>query len=581
MTKLRNKIINDVFVSGLLLLVFYFGLFSLIEYRMQDVFFQNRPLISPGIIVIGIDERTLLELGTPERWSRQIMADTISALSADPDNKPAVIAIDILYVYERDDTDADRALAEAVRNADNVVFAANAVTAYAQDYLSSWRTGNTVVDIERPFKALREHSSYGNVNNLIFDSDNVVRRTDLLINHGDDVIYSFPFEIYRKYATGKGMFSAPEYMHDLYITYHSAPGLYRQASFIDIYNGNFDARFFADEIVLIGAYAPGLHSAYYTPVHNGTMYGVEIQANIVQMLLDGNIKHYLSDLANFALLLVIILLAMFLRYFFNLRATLIIYAAILLLYIGGSLIIFSFGHIPTLAYPIIALSIIVIYQLLYSYAIKTVRVAELQSELMKSENELLQSQVSVMLSQIRPHFLFNSLVTIQELCLIDAQEASDTVAEFSQYLRHNIDSLSDKKPVPFEKELQHVRLYLSIEKKRFGEKLKIINNISTIDFHIPALTLQPIVENAVRHGLTARWEGGTLTIRTEEINGTILIIVHDDGVGFDINAIGGNSIGIKNVQSRLAALCNGSLEIDSKVGSGTTAIIKIPIRMVE
>jgi LytS/YehU family sensor histidine kinase len=170
------------------------------------------------------------------------------------------------------------------------------------------------------------------------------------------------------------------------------------------------------------------------------------------------------------------------------------------------------------------------------------------------------------------------LVTIQELCLIDAQVASDTVAEFSQYLRHNIDSLSDKNPVPFEKELQHVVLYLSIEKKRFGEKLKIINDISYVDFHIPALTLQPIVENAVRHGLTARWEGGTLTMRTEELNGTIIITVSDNGVGFDINTIGGNSTGIKNVQSRLAALCNGSLEIDSKVGEGTTATIKIPIR---
>jgi len=311
------------------------------------------------------------------------------------------------------------------------------------------------------------------------------------------------------------------------------------------------------------------------------MYGVEIQANIVQMLLDGNIKHYVSYLANFTVLLIIILLAMLLPYFFSLRIAFIAYTAVLIVYIAGALILFSFGHILTLAYPVIAIAVIAIYRLIYNYFIKAVHVAELQSKLLKSENELLQSQVSVMLSQIRPHFLFNSLVTIQELCLIDAQEASETVAEFSKYLRHNIDSLSDKEPVTFEKELQHVQLYLSIEKKRFGEKLNIVNDISVSDFYIPALTLQPIVENAVRHGLTTRWEGGTITISTVEINGDVIITVHDDGVGFDTKTIGKNSTGIRNVQSRLDAMCNGVLEIVSEIGTGTTATIKIPIKKVE
>ena len=93
--------------------------------------------------------------------------------------------------------------------------------------------------------------------------------------------------------------------------------------------------------------------------------------------------------------------------------------------------------------------------------------------------------------------------------------------------------------------------------------------------------MQPIVENAVRHGITTRWEGGTVTICTEEVNDTIIVTVNDDGVGFNTKDIGKNSTGIRNVQSRLAAMCNGTLEVESKVGLGTTATITIPIKRVE
>jgi LytS/YehU family sensor histidine kinase len=197
---------------------------------------------------------------------------------------------------------------------------------------------------------------------------------------------------------------------------------------------------------------------------------------------------------------------------------------------------------------------------------------------LQSENELLENQVSVMLSQIRPHFLYNTLVTIQELCLIDAQVASETAAEFSRYLRHNIDSLSSRKPIHFEKELGHIEAYLSIEKKRFEERLNVVYDISVRDFFLPALTLQPLVENAVRHGLITRWQGGTITISTKEQDGNIIVTITDDGVGFDTNAIGENSTGIRNVRARLAAICGGTLDIKSENGAGTTSTVTIPIR---
>jgi sensor histidine kinase YesM len=377
-------------------------------------------------------------------------------------------------------------------------------------------------------------------------------------------MYSFPFEIYRQFAGDENIGFAPEQKPNQYITYYGIPGLYKQLSFIDIFDETFDPAFVADRIVIIGSYASGLMDAYNTPMRGEPMHGVEIQANIVQMLLEGNFKRYVAEWVNFVILALIILAAMMLRRLWK-------YAGLLLIYLIGAWFVFDFGYIITLAYPVLALIVIYVYRLIYRHKMEEVKIAQLESE-------LLQSQISTMLSQIQPHFLYNSLVAIQELCLIDSEEASETVAEFSKYLRHNIDSLSSKEPVKFEKELHHIEAYLSLEKKRFEEKLNIVYEIAARDFCIPALTLQPIVENAILHGVSQREGGGTVRICSQEKGGHIVITVADDGVGFDINAIGKNSVGIKNVRSRLAAMCGGRLDIQSETGAGTTATITIPIR---
>ena len=203
-----------------------------------------------------------------------------------------------------------------------------------------------------------------------------------------------------------------------------------------------------------------------------------------------------------------------------------------------------------------------------------------QEKIAELENDLLQSQISIMLSQIRPHFLYNSLAAIQELCLIDPETASVTVNEFSSYLRGNLDSLSMKMPVPFEKELRHVETYLSLEKKRFGKRLNVVYDIAARDFFLPALTLQPVVENAVRHGVVKREAGGTVTIRSELTETDAAITVADDGVGFNPDDMDGQGdrlrVGIENVRSRLAVMCRGTLSIQSVPGAGTTVVITIP-----
>lgn len=197
----------------------------------------------------------------------------------------------------------------------------------------------------------------------------------------------------------------------------------------------------------------------------------------------------------------------------------------------------------------------------------------------QQEKELGELHIDIMLSQIQPHFLYNTLTTLRQLCDIDPKLAKESIRNFSYFLRANMDSLTSKAPIPFEQELKHTENYLSLEQLRFQSRLHIIYEITVRDFSIPSLTLQPIVENAVRHGVLRREEGGTITIRTEETDELYQIIVSDDGVGFvssQDKTDGHTHVGISNVQERLSAMCGGTLVIQSKTGMGTTAAITIP-----
>ncbi len=196
------------------------------------------------------------------------------------------------------------------------------------------------------------------------------------------------------------------------------------------------------------------------------------------------------------------------------------------------------------------------------------------------ENQLAEARIAVMLSQIQPHFLYNSLASIEYLCDIEgAKKAVSAVQDFSEYLRGNMDSLTYKNPIPFKRELQHTNLYLSLEKRRFVDRIQTEYDIAVTDFFLPALTLQPIIENAVRHGITKRDEGGIITVRSFEDEAFWHITVTDDGVGFVMDEKRKNDhshVGIENVRSRLKSMCGGTLEITSTLGIGTTATISIP-----
>lgn len=205
--------------------------------------------------------------------------------------------------------------------------------------------------------------------------------------------------------------------------------------------------------------------------------------------------------------------------------------------------------------------------------------ANIEKELVQKELALSESNNSLVLSQIQPHFLYNALTSIYRLCNVKPEEAKEAVSNFSKYLRGNLDSIKQTRMIFFSDELKHVQAYLALEKIRYGEYLDVKYEIGISEFFIPPLTVQPLVENAVNHGMSDLPDGGTVTISTEEKNDCFEIRVSDNGVGFDPCATqkdGRSHVGIPNVRSRLKIMCNGTLEIKSEIGKGTTAIIKIP-----
>ena len=193
------------------------------------------------------------------------------------------------------------------------------------------------------------------------------------------------------------------------------------------------------------------------------------------------------------------------------------------------------------------------------------------------EAELKESRISIMLSQIQPHFIYNTLGTIERMCLKDPQKAFDLVRNFSLYLRGNFSELDSVAPIRFEEELKHIEYYVNIEKVRFPD-MSIEYDVEATEFVLPALSVQPLVENAIKHGLMRLESGGTVLVRSYETPTHFCVEVKDDGVGFDTSLPIDEKkhVGLRNIRGRLNAMVNGDIILESKPGVGTKAVIMIP-----
>ena len=218
------------------------------------------------------------------------------------------------------------------------------------------------------------------------------------------------------------------------------------------------------------------------------------------------------------------------------------------------------------------------------------------------QKKLHDSQLQLMMGQIQPHFMFNTLSSIRTLIKVDPDVAYDMVYNFSNYLRANVDNLTNLRGILLSAEIEHIKNYVNIEQIRFGDRLNVEYDIKEMDFIVPPLAIQPLVENAIKHGVCKRAEGGTVWLRSYKDGKDYIVEVQDDGVGipadrlqsvlygdasslndeYDVSLTGNasethQSTGMRNIILRLKEMCNADLEISSKEGEGTTMKVIFPV----
>ena len=211
----------------------------------------------------------------------------------------------------------------------------------------------------------------------------------------------------------------------------------------------------------------------------------------------------------------------------------------------------------------------------FVYAMR-IREDNLQKELKltQKELELSNTNVRVLQNQISPHFIYNALFIIKALIWTDQKKASDAVDDFSLYLRRNIDTMRSEKLITFKEELEHINAFLRIENSDDEAGTKVVFDTEETDFLLPPLTVEPLVENALIHGVGALESRGIIMISSSKQEEGYLITVEDNGNGFDVENTP-EGVGLENIRIRLRHQCRGKLELTSRKGC-TRACITIP-----
>jgi two-component system LytT family sensor kinase len=218
-------------------------------------------------------------------------------------------------------------------------------------------------------------------------------------------------------------------------------------------------------------------------------------------------------------------------------------------------------------------------------ALKVLNNARIEMKLEEQERLLLQTRMEALQSQINPHFLFNTLNSVSSLVRFDPDKARDMIVKLASILRRLMRTTDAF--VPLREEFDFIDDYLDIEVVRFGtDKLRVLKELEprSLDVMVPSMMLQPLVENAIKHGVAPRIDGGSIYLRSRVAGNRVVIEVEDDGVGFaDGAASSGTGIGMANVTERLLVLYGDSahIETDSTPGKGTLIRLTLPIPQPE
>ena len=200
---------------------------------------------------------------------------------------------------------------------------------------------------------------------------------------------------------------------------------------------------------------------------------------------------------------------------------------------------------------------------------------------LRQQQEIAHQRASIMMLQMRPHFIYNSMTGIYYLCDQDPRKAKQVTLDFTTYLRKNFAAIASEEPIPFGEELEHTRAYLAVEQAQFEDSLFVVFDTPHTHFRVPPLTLQPIVENAVVHGMRASNAPIHVSVVTRKTASASEIVVEDDGPGFKPADNNEPHIALNNIRERLELMCGGKLTISPREGGGTSVKVTIPLDQSE
>ncbi|MBQ9037874.1 MAG: histidine kinase [Clostridia bacterium] len=228
------------------------------------------------------------------------------------------------------------------------------------------------------------------------------------------------------------------------------------------------------------------------------------------------------------------------------------------------------------ALPLFDISYVLSALAMYSFILSD----QIEQDL-RHQREIAHERASVLVLQMRPHFIYNTLMSIHSLCSLDPQMAQQITMDFTNYLRRNFNAVASDSTIPFSTELEHTRAYLAVEQARYDDMLVVDYDTPFTRFRLPPLTLQPIVENAVKHGMDLDSDPLCISIRTRYTDVGTEIIVEDSGIGFDPSGESEPHIALKNIRQRLKMMCGGTLELTSREAGGTRVTIRVPLKNEE
>ena len=245
------------------------------------------------------------------------------------------------------------------------------------------------------------------------------------------------------------------------------------------------------------------------------------------------------------------------------------YAAFLiyLLPLTATWIIHTFVFVPLLLFIGVVLSTLALFGIILYDQIE---------QHMSQQREIAHQRARIMVLQMRPHFIYNAMTSIYYLCAKDSKKAQQVTMDFTAYLRKNFTAIASEDTVPFSDELEHTRAYLAVEQVQFEDSLLVDYDTPHKEFRLPPLTLQPIVENAVKHGMDPEYAPLHISIRTRETDSGSEITVEDNGPGFAPADDCEPHIALENIRQRLEMMCGGKMTIRPREGGGTVVNVTIP-----